>query len=324
MEYFEKIRDKVSGIWDKVTGGIKGAVNNIIYHAENMVNWSVRQINRFIGGINRVVDVINKIPGVNLNHITSGRSPIPRLKGGDIIRGVWAMVGERTLRCCICPQVRQVRPLDKSSTATLNITLPASPPAPTKNRSSSSSSAPSASLMSPGAWTKQPTSAPGAVWLRRGGSEQMFEFNGRRADDPDLGIYRVLRVLFPLLPGTEDRFLGMPGMDGAYDFGRDLQPREIGVQFVLKQDSPENLFKYARKIAAWLNVSEVKRFIYDYEPDKYYMARPQGIIDFDRLMNKIGIIEVNFIAPDPFAYALEPKTTDTYPAVNAGTAPARR
>ena len=84
----------------------------------------------------------------------------------------------------------------------------------------------------------------------------MFEFNGRRADDPDLGIYRVLRVLFPLLPGTEDRFLEMPGMDGAYDFGRDLQPREIGVQFVLKQDSPENLFKYARKIAAWLNVAK--------------------------------------------------------------------
>lgn len=148
----------------------------------------------------------------------------------------------------------------------------------------------------------------------------MFEFNGTRADDSDLGIYRVLRVFFPLLPGTEDRFLEMPGMDGAYDFGRDLQPREIGVQFVLKQDSPENLFKYARKIAAWLNVGEAKRFIYDYEPDKYYMARPQGIIDFDRLMNKIGIIEVNFIAPDPFAYALESKVADTFPAVNAGTA----
>ena len=38
-------------------------------------------------------------------------------------------------------------------------------------------------------------------------------------------------------------------------------------------------------------------------------------------MNKIGIIEVNFVAPDPFAYALESKVADTFPAVNAGTAP---
>lgn len=110
-------------------------------------------------------------------------------------------------------------------------------------------------------------------------------------------------------------------MDGAYDFGRDLQPREIGVQFVLKQDSPENLFKYARKIAAWLNVSEVKRFVYDYEPDRFYMARPRDVVDMNRLMNKIGIVEVTFIAPDPFAYALESKVADVFPAVNAGTVP---
>ena len=123
VEYFEKIRDKVSGIWDKVTGGIKGAVNNIIGHVENMVNWSVRQINRFIGGINRVVDVINKIPGVNLGHIgLLGEVSIPRLaKGGDIMRGGWAMVGERGPEMLHLPAGAQVRPLDKSSTATLNI-----------------------------------------------------------------------------------------------------------------------------------------------------------------------------------------------------------
>ena len=149
----------------------------------------------------------------------------------------------------------------------------------------------------------------------------MFEFNGRRADDPDLGIYRVLRVFFPLLPGTTDRLLSIPGMDGAYDFGRDLQPRTIKVQFVMKHGTPEDLFSHAREVAAWLNVGKVKKFIYDYEPDKYYMARPQGTVSLDRLMNKIGIVEVTFIAPDPFAYALEAKVADTFPAVNAGTAP---
>ena len=85
---------------------------------------------------------------------------------------------------------------------------------------------------------------------------------------------------------------------------RDLQPRTIKVQFVMKHGTPEDLFSHAREVAAWLNVGKVKKFIYDYEPDKYYMARPQGTVSLDRLMNKIGIVEVTFIAPDPFAYAL--------------------
>lgn len=149
----------------------------------------------------------------------------------------------------------------------------------------------------------------------------MFTFNGRRADDPDLGIFRVLRVFFPLLPGTDDRLLSIPGMDGAHDFGRDLQPRTIKVEFAIKKSDTADLFRHARAVAAWLNVGEVKKFIYDYELDKFYMARPQGIVSMERLINRMGLCEVTFIAPDPYAYALEPKTADAFPAINTGTAP---
>ncbi len=146
----------------------------------------------------------------------------------------------------------------------------------------------------------------------------MFTFNDRQSDDPALGIYRVLRVFFPLVPGTTDRTIDIPGLDGAHDFGRDLQPREIRVQFVLKQDSPEDLFDYVREVAAWLSVREAKPFIYSYEPDKFYLARPQGIVGLDRLMNKIGIVEATFIAHDPYAYALDTKTATAFPATNSG------
>ena len=149
----------------------------------------------------------------------------------------------------------------------------------------------------------------------------MITFNGRQSDDPALGIFRVLRVFFPLLPGTTDRTQGIPGMDGALDGGFDRQPRQIKVQFVLKQDNPSDLFGYVREVAAWLNVREAKPFICSYEPDKFYMARPQGIVGLERLMNKIGIVELDLIAHDPYAYALDIKTADTFPATNSGTVP---
>ena len=147
----------------------------------------------------------------------------------------------------------------------------------------------------------------------------MITFNGRQSDDPALGIHRVLRVFFPLLPGTTDRTVDIPGMDGAHDLGFDRQPRQIKVQFVLKQDSPTDLFGYVREVAAWLNVREARPFIYSYEPDKYYLARPQGIAGLDRLMNKIGIVEATFLAFDPYAYALDTKTATAFPATNTGT-----
>lgn len=148
----------------------------------------------------------------------------------------------------------------------------------------------------------------------------MFTFNGKHVTDPSLGITHYIHTIFPLLPSTRDNILEITGFDGAFDFGYDLQPRTISVQFLIRRDTPEELFRYARAVAAWLNVREVKQFIYDYEPDKYYMVRPQGGAFLDRILANGGFCDVTFVALDPYAYAIEAKTVTTFPAVNSGTA----
>lgn len=150
----------------------------------------------------------------------------------------------------------------------------------------------------------------------------MFEFNGKRADDASLGILKqTIRLIFPLLPDDRDKTLEIAGLDGAFDFGRDLQPRIIRAQFLVRRDTSAELFQYARAVAAWLNVPESKKFIYDREPDKFYMVRPQGGVSFDKILANAGFCDVTFIAHDPYAYALESKLATTFPAVNEGTVP---
>lgn len=149
----------------------------------------------------------------------------------------------------------------------------------------------------------------------------MFTFNGKHVTDSSLGVTRYIRTIFSLLPGTRDNALEIAGLDGALDFGRELQPRNIRAQFLIRRDTPAELFQYARAVAAWLNVREPKQFIYDHEPDKFYLVRPQGGVSFDRILVTGGLCDVTFIAHDPYAHAVTPKTVTSFPATNSGTLP---
>ncbi len=149
----------------------------------------------------------------------------------------------------------------------------------------------------------------------------MFTFNGKRVTDSSLGVTHYIRTIFSLLPGTRDNALEIAGLDGALDFGRELQPRNIRAQFLIRRDTPAELFQYARAVAAWLNVREPKQFIYDHEPDKFYLVRPQGGVSFDRILAAGGLCDVTFIAHDPYAYAVNTKNATEFPAVNSGTVP---
>jgi len=149
----------------------------------------------------------------------------------------------------------------------------------------------------------------------------MFTFNGKHVTDSSLGVTRYIRTIFSLLPGTRDNALEIAGLDGALDFGRELQPRNIRAQFLIRRDTPAELFQYARAVAAWLNVREPKQFIYDHEPDKFYLVRPQGGVSFDRILVTGGLCDVTFVAHDPYAYAVTPKTVTSFPATNSGTLP---
>lgn len=149
----------------------------------------------------------------------------------------------------------------------------------------------------------------------------MFTFNGKHVTDSSLGVTHYIRTIFSLLPGTRDNALEIAGLDGALDFGRELQPRNIRAQFLIRRDTPAELFQYARAVAAWLNVREPKQFIYDHEPDKFYLVRPQGGVSFDRILATGGLCDVTFIAHDPYAYAVNTKNATEFPAVNSGTEP---
>lgn len=149
----------------------------------------------------------------------------------------------------------------------------------------------------------------------------MFTFNGKHVTDSSLGVTHYIRTIFSLLPGTRDNALEIAGLDGALDFGRELQPRNIRAQFLIRRDTPAELFQYARAVAAWLNVREPKQFIYDHEPDKFYLVRPQGGVSFDRILATGGLCDVTFIAHDPYAYAVNTINATEFPAVNSGTEP---
>ena len=153
----------------------------------------------------------------------------------------------------------------------------------------------------------------------------MFKFNGTHATDPSLGILRrTIRTIFPLLPGTTDYTLDIVGRHGSFDQGYTYQPRIIRVQFLIRRSTADELFEYARTVAAWLNTPEAKPFIFDREPDKFYMARPQGEVPLDRILYNAGYCDVSFIAPEPWAFALESVTetaTGSIEAENSGTLP---
>lgn len=150
---------------------------------------------------------------------------------------------------------------------------------------------------------------------------RVVTFNGRQSSDPALGIKIFHRVYRQILPGTRDRLLTIPGRDGAYDQGRDLEQLTIPCEFVLRGNSPADLRQYARVVAAWLNVREAKELIFSDEPELRYMARPTGPVDMEQIAS-IGIVKMSFLVPAGYAEAITPTTILTASGNYTGTLPA--
>ena len=146
-------------------------------------------------------------------------------------------------------------------------------------------------------------------------------FNGRQSSDPALGIKTWHRVYRQILPGTRDRLLAIPGRDGAYDQGRDLEQLTIPCEFVLRGNSPADLRQYARVVAAWLNVREAKELVFSDEPELRYMARPTGPVDMEQIAS-IGIVKMSFLVPSGYAEAVTATTVTGASGNYTGTLPA--
>ncbi len=150
---------------------------------------------------------------------------------------------------------------------------------------------------------------------------RIITFNGRQSNDLALGIKIFHRVYRQILPGTRDRLLTIPGRDGAYDQGRDLEQLTIPCEFVLRGNSPADLRQYARVVAAWLNVREAKELIFSDEPELRYMARPTGPVDMEQIVSA-GIVNVSFLVPAGYAEAVTPTIITGSTGTYGGTIPA--
>ena len=102
----------------------------------------------------------------------------------------------------------------------------------------------------------------------------------------------------------------VPGKYGVADFGADLDYREILVNCsIFPRHTFTALVEALDGIAAWLDPTQgLHQLILDDVPDRYFMARLNDRVDCERLIRSAGSFDLNFLCPDPFAYAINDET----------------
>ncbi|HGH7175524.1 phage tail protein [Bacillus sp. AFS094611] len=123
-----------------------------------------------------------------------------------------------------------------------------------------------------------------------------------------LGLALLPGFQHPAAPPVRDYTVSIPGRPGAYYFGSDIDPMEFNLPLIIKPQ--ENRFELAAAIRKMVSAfidpygkpKEVK-LIYDYEPDKYYLARYSGSMAIERYY-RMGKFELPMIAYDPHAYSI--------------------
>lgn len=133
---------------------------------------------------------------------------------------------------------------------------------------------------------------------------------------------------YPFLPSREYATDSPLEYDGEYVFDSHLAPREWEVPIVFDNIDDAGL----RQVAGWLDTSTAAKFYYA-DDTVYIMACLNGDNnDISSVSGKDGEITLNFIAHDPFYYAINPSTytftnimqdtkshANIYNMINAGT-----
>jgi predicted phage tail component-like protein len=123
----------------------------------------------------------------------------------------------------------------------------------------------------------------------------------------DLGLHLLAGSDETMMPETRQDTLTIPDRHGAIVFDSYLEPRRLFPQILIPSQATLNDVQgIVRKVSSLLvdeygKPKDVK-VIYDYEPDKYYIARLTGYISVDRIA-KAGIFLIPLYAYDPMAYA---------------------
>lgn len=123
----------------------------------------------------------------------------------------------------------------------------------------------------------------------------------------DLGFIVVLGSRRPILPGTVDRTLAIPGRHGLWDFGADLGAKLFEFTCAINQSSTTTLQQSVATLAAFLLDSfgrpRTIDLVFLTDPDKSFKVRLMGELPIDR-MNGYGSFTLPLIAADPFARSI--------------------
>lgn len=130
--------------------------------------------------------------------------------------------------------------------------------------------------------------------------------DGKTLDE--LGLALLENHEHPAAPPTRDYTVAIPGQDGEYDFGSDLGPRPFNLPLLVKPQKDRVFLSAAirKMVAAFTDIygkPKTVKLVYDYEPDRYYMARYSGSLPIERYF-KMGKFELPMTAFDPIAYSL--------------------
>ncbi|PFF00487.1 putative phage tail component, N-terminal domain-containing protein [Bacillus sp. bc15] len=130
--------------------------------------------------------------------------------------------------------------------------------------------------------------------------------DGKRLNELSLALLPGFQ--HPAAPPIRDYTVSIPGRPGAYYFGSDIDPLEFKLPLIIKPQEDRRKLSLAIRemVTAFIDPygkpKEIK-LIYDYEPDKYYLARYSGSLPIDRYF-RMGKFELPLIAYDPHAYSI--------------------
>lgn len=120
-----------------------------------------------------------------------------------------------------------------------------------------------------------------------------FTFNSQHSSS-DFGIV-VKSINRSMLPGMIKKEINIPGRHGTYDFSDNVyENRVISIGISYKATSHNDLREKVRDLASWLSQQDYCRLQFDDEPDKYYLAKVYGAVNFENML-KLGKTSIEFI-----------------------------
>ena len=111
---------------------------------------------------------------------------------------------------------------------------------------------------------------------------------------------KIMEVERDIMPPRSLSTLSVGGKDGAYLFGKKVEPRFFTVEIMFIGD----VVQEKRSLASVLDTDEPKPLEFSDEPNRTYYAIVSDDTDIDHILN-VGRGEITFVALDPYAYGQE-------------------